>query len=321
MSQQAASRGCGCMPRPGEYRPLHGPGVADMPAVPEDEGVPAPQFSDGDTCGTLAQASAVLPPVDEGGAPTSPRHTESCHLLLPAACVGGALCVLRRDALLTAAIDEEMQALKADTDEVVSPRFTRTPRVIRRDFVQRDGVDASDLVQCSDADGEAPIPSDPTAASIFQGYDKKVPPAPTWLSKSLSAASVQMSKMSKSLSAPSLGRASSPEATPAPALAKIPEPSTPAVALPSPAKGEARSSTPASSQASSSPAKLAELRSEATKLEGDCKEALHSNDCLRAENKTLREELDRLMAMTSPSDTPLWSQRSGQSSTPKAAVA
>jgi hypothetical protein len=57
------------------------------------------------------------------------------------------------------------------------------------------------------------------------------------------------------------------------------------------------------------PAKLLRLKGDATKLDTACREATDANDKLRKENDSLRLEIHRLMALSSPSDTPLWSAR------------
>jgi hypothetical protein len=57
------------------------------------------------------------------------------------------------------------------------------------------------------------------------------------------------------------------------------------------------------------PAKLVRLRDDAAKLDNDCREATGANDKLRMENEALRLEIQRLMALSSPSDTPIWTAR------------
>jgi len=55
--------------------------------------------------------------------------------------------------------------------------------------------------------------------------------------------------------------------------------------------------------------KTSAKKAEALKLEGDCRGAALSNDALRSENSALREELERLLVLASPSDTPPMSVR------------
>jgi len=57
------------------------------------------------------------------------------------------------------------------------------------------------------------------------------------------------------------------------------------------------------------PPKLVYLRAEAGRLEANCMEASTANCTLFSENNALRDELDRLLGMGSPSDTPLGTQR------------
>lgn len=187
------------MPCPGHYKPSQGGSQSGLevgfvyedrevalPVIPEDTGVPTPQDSDGDTCG------AMLAPIDDGLAPALPPHSECCHLLLPAPCPRNISNWRSREGVsqdpLALALEEDMLSRFRSGMEAVP---ASPPRILWRDFVDRDPTDR---------DKDPPIPSDPTASSIFQESSSELPqeppvlpglpPAPTWLSASRSAPSI-----------------------------------------------------------------------------------------------------------------------------------